>query len=271
MHRMPAIAEVVLVALAAWLVAGWVLPAPELQVPGLAGLPRQAKSELPDTKMILETPLFGEVRKSALTSEEKPKVVAPSRLNIRLIGTVVAEDRSAAVVEMKRGGGQELFFVGDTMQPGVRLQEVEVDAIVVDHGGRLERIEIEVEQMLKSGSNPVFSASPPFQGVTDRRRISRPVLDRQLENFPQLLSQARVIPRFNKGKADGFIITEIMPGSLYEKAGLQNGDIIRKVNGAEITGPQQAMAMFQKLQNAPSISVEIERAGVNQVINYDIR
>jgi general secretion pathway protein C len=67
------------------------------------------------------------------------------------------------------------------------------------------------------------------------------------------------------------MISNIVSGSLYEKAGLQNGDIIRKVNGTAVTGPQQAMEMFDQLRNATSIEVEILRAGNVQQVHYDIQ
>jgi len=39
------------------------------------------------------------------------------------------------------------------------------------------------------------------------------------------------------------VLGEIVPGSLYEKTGLKNGDILRKVNRISIAGAQQAMLL----------------------------
>ncbi len=268
--RLPAMTEIVLVVLAAWLVAGWLLPSPNTDDSRSAFTEQEEAA--PDMELLLNTPLFGEAGKSVSAPAARPKPVTVSRLRIKLVGTVVAGDKSAAVVVMRGGKEQQLFFVGESMQPGVVLQQVEAGAIVVDHGGKLERIEIQQSKKNIGAFMPskqVASLPQPRPGMS--RKVSRSMLDSQLRNFPQLLSQARVVPHFENGKPDGFLISEIVSGSLYDKIGLQNGDLIRKVNGVEITGPQQAMAMFQKLQEATSIDVEIQRAGNVQQVHYDIQ
>ena len=269
--RLPAVTELAVVVLAAWLIAGWLLPLDnrandvELTTTG-----KNAVSL--DMALLMNTPLFGDAGTKVNTPEPVKNNVAPSRLNIKLIGTVVADDKSAAVVVMQGEKEQQLFFIGDAMKPGVILQAVVANAIVVDNHKRLERIELQEGKntlIASIASTTVATAHPQRGGVS--RRVNRTMLDRQMRNFPQLLSQARVIPHFENGKSDGFEISAIVSGSLYEKVGLQNGDIIRKVNGAEVTGPQQAMAMFQSLQHAASIDVEIQRAGNVQLMHYDIQ
>jgi general secretion pathway protein C len=269
--RLPLITELAIVVLAAWLIAGWLLPLDDKANNSELTMTEKKTTSL-DMKLQLDTPLFGDAKKKEKSPEPVQKVVAPSRLNIKLIGTVVADERSAAVVVMQGAKEQQLFFIGDVMRPGIILQAVEVDAIVVDNQKRLERIELEKGGKSIVAPTPSNRATPAHQQRRDvSRRVSRNMLDRQMQNFPQLLSQARVVPHFENGKSDGFLISAIVSGSLYEKVGLQNGDIIRKVNGAEVTGPQQAMAMFQNLQNAASIDVEIQRAGNVQQVHYDIQ
>jgi len=104
-----------------------------------------------------------------------------------------------------------------------------------------------------------------------QRRVDRKHLQNQISDFPKLLSQARVVPHFQGGKPDGFVIGDIVPGSLYGQIGLQNGDIIRKVNGQQVTNAQQAMAMYQALKSASSINLELMRAGQVQRMHYNIR
>jgi len=131
---------------------------------------------------------------------------------------------------------------------------------------------------------PIVAASsnkarPVAQRVSKRRpvlpsssrRIDRQHLQKQMRNFSTLLSQARVTPHFTNGKPDGFMISEIVKGSLYEEIGLQNGDIIQKVNGESVTGAEQAMRMYRELQSATFIDVEVMRNGVIQQISYVIQ
>jgi len=225
---------------------------------------------LPDVASLTNTSLFGVMAKVAVIPEPVAKPVQVSRLNIKLLGTVVAGEHSAAIVKLSGSREQNVFFIGDAIQPGVKLHDVEADAIVVERNGKLERIVMDEGAHLKSASNRMAApARPAVQRM--QRRVNRNHLQSQIRDFPKLLSQARVVPHFLDGKADGFVISDIVPGSLYGQVGLQNGDIIRKVNGQQVTSAEQAMAMYQALQNAPSIDVELLRAGQVQRVHYDIR
>lgn len=280
--------EVGVVGLLAWLVAGTLLfvfsPASESVQSDVAS--SGAKSI--DFTPLHSHQLFGKIE-VVKEVKEAPKPVVVSKLNVRLLGTIVAGDKSAAIVLINGGASQQMFMVGSQIQPGVTLESVEADAIVVDNHGRTERIELPQESArgvsvevgsVSSGdihpSSPV--AHPRMVGAPVRTapgRITRPVnrrgLDEQLGNMPQLLTEARVVPHFQDGKQSGYMIRDIVPGSLYEKIGLQNGDVIHSVNGKVVAGPEEAMALYNTLKNESSIVVEVERQGSMQQLQYDIR
>ncbi|OIO67869.1 MAG: hypothetical protein AUJ56_09555 [Zetaproteobacteria bacterium CG1_02_49_23] len=277
-HRLPAVAEVALVGLMAWMVSVWLVPETSLETRLVLPVGVESKEVL-DVVTMATIPLFGEFKKEVVQAvpkpvvQAKPQPVAISRINLKLLGTVVAGDRSAAIVILDGKSDQQVLFQGDEIKPEITLAEVFADAIVVMNHGNPERIEMDANAKLVSTPAPV---SPPLSAVEQNaasrhQSVDRNHLQGQLRNFSSLLSQARVIPNFSNGKANGFIITDIVPASLYEQIGLQNGDVIKKVNGEEIVSAQQAMQMYQALQNATSISLELERAGQVREINYDIQ
>jgi len=271
--RLPTVTEVGLIVLAAWLVAGWLMPT-DVETVGQHNTNSVQEASPLDTKLLQETTLFGIEAKEAPAPVKQVKPVAPSRLSIKLIGTVVADERSAAVVVIQPSKEQQLFVVGDSIQSGVVLKEVEADAIVIDNQGKLEHIELEKNRAFAEMPSLPAARQPPVNRLPQSivpRGVNRSMPSGRLRNSPRLLSQARIVPHFKAGKSDGFVISGIVPDSLYEKAGLQNGDIIRKVNGTEISAPQQAMQMFQSLQSASSIDVEIQRAGGVQQVHYDVQ
>jgi general secretion pathway protein C len=61
--------------------------------------------------------------------------------------------------------------------------------------------------------------------------------------------------------ANGFKLFSIVPDSLYSKIGIQNGDVIRRINGYEMNSPDKALEVYQKLRDANRIEVELERRG----------
>ena len=277
--KMPKWVELALVVLLAWLVAALFVsntPSPTLMAEKTKGT--QVAEALVDDTLLQNVNLFGQSRSVAskpVTQQPETTPVTESRLNIKLIGTVVAGDKSAAMVTVGGSKKQAVFFLNEEIEPNVKLIEVEPTEIVVSNRGKRERISIEAGKPLAKAA-PVAAprrAAPRSPIRTDvlNKRIDRNHLNSQMRNFSTLLSQARVSPHFTNGKPDGFKISEIVKGSLYEEIGLLNGDIIKAVNGESVTGAEQAMRMYRELQSATFIDVEVERNGTMQQISYVIQ
>jgi S1-C subfamily serine protease len=66
------------------------------------------------------------------------------------------------------------------------------------------------------------------------------------------------------------VINEIQPGSLFENAGLANGDIIQEVNGKTVSGVNDLVAMYRDLKPGTSLSVKVTRAGRQVVLNHTV-
>jgi serine protease Do len=63
------------------------------------------------------------------------------------------------------------------------------------------------------------------------------------------------------GTHRGALISEVTPGSAAEKAGLQAGDVITKVNGLEISDPRQLLLTVSQLAPGSSAKIEYMRDG----------
>jgi len=226
---------------------------------------------LPALTDLLAVPLFGQLPAQDMPKSQtkvQPKTVVQSPLNIKLLGTVVAGDDSAAIIRLAGGAGEKVFFIGDAIQPGATLKEVASWSIIVDHNGRLEKISMTKGMALPQAASPVVVNAP---ARIQQHAMSRVQLNRHMQNLPSLLSEARALPNMVNGRMDGFVITDIVDGSLYQQAGLQNGDVLRKVNGQVISNAGQAMQLYQTLQSATGIDIELTRAGQLQQLHYDIR
>jgi general secretion pathway protein C len=90
-------------------------------------------------------------------------------------------------------------------------------------------------------------------------------------HWEEQATQVRVVPAFRDGQARGFKLFAIRPGSLYAKLGLQNGDVIQRVNGMSLKTPQSALAAFESLREARHVEVDLERGGTMIHKVYDVR
>jgi general secretion pathway protein C len=113
---------------------------------------------------------------------------------------------------------------------------------------------------------PVPGAPPaPAEGVTKvgdhSYQIARTTIDQALTNMNTLATQARIVPSFKNGVANGFKLFSIQPGSLYASIGIENGDVIQRINGYEINSPDKALEVYQRLRESSHVTIELERAG----------
>src|SRR5262249_8594188 len=101
--------------------------------------------------------------------------------------------------------------------------------------------------------------------------VPRTEVDSALENMSQLFTQIRAVPHFEGGVSVGFRLFAIRRGSLFDRIGLKNGDIIRSINGSEMNDPTKAMALLQELRDARNLDVEITRNQQQQRLTYTIQ
>lgn len=71
----------------------------------------------------------------------------------------------------------------------------------------------------------------------------------------------RIVPVFREGRAFGFALMRIQPGSPARSLGLVDGDIVRRVNGFEMTSPARALDAYARLKDVDTIVLDLERAG----------
>jgi len=62
-------------------------------------------------------------------------------------------------------------------------------------------------------------------------------------------------------------IASVMEDTPAEKAGLKDGDVIRKINGKEITGRQHAQETIRSYQPGDKVELVVERGGAEQTIH----
>ncbi len=121
-----------------------------------------------------------------------------------------------------------------------------------------------------------ITACLPREQLPSPRALSRPPAggpSGSAADLASLLTQARVTPNVtagSSGKPDGVIINEIQPGSLFENAGLVNGDVIQEVNGRTVTGVADLVSMYRDLKPGTSLSVKVTRSGRQVVLNHTV-
>ena len=101
--------------------------------------------------------------------------------------------------------------------------------------------------------------------------VSRNEVQQTMENPAQFFSQMRAMPHFVNGKTDGFSISQVQPGSVFDQLGLQNGDLLTSIDGQPVTNPMQAMGLIQAVKTASAIDLVVNRGGAPTSVHLDLR
>ena len=101
--------------------------------------------------------------------------------------------------------------------------------------------------------------------------VSRQLLDKVLSNQAELMRAARVIPYEENGRTVGVKVYGIRRNSLLGKLGINNGDVLSKINGFDLSSPDSALEAYTKLRQTDQFSIAMVRRGKPQTMEYSVK
>jgi len=215
--------------------------------------------------------LFGKVKKTA-SSELETEDLEPAELKVTLLGTVSGDSKNAvAIIQEGARKIQSLYKEGDSIEDATILKILRGKVIL--RVGDKNQV-LNMEENTRSSSRPERSRSPvggPPTGPSTTITLNRSTVTKSLEDINELLSQVRVRPHYRDGKADGLMLSQIKPNTVFTKMRLRNGDVVQKVNGKAITSPDDIMEFYEELRSGSSVSLDITRRGRNRSMTYSFK
>jgi general secretion pathway protein C len=236
--------------------------------------------------VIAQRDLFHSAAEKAAAKKPKKMVVKEKDLEktplpVRLRGTVYREKGdSLAIIEDTKTRKQDLYHVGDLILGEAKLIAVKRNRVYLERDGKREILEVYEGTEAKRGEKPrrmgpQRRSIPTGGGIkrlsANRYRVPQEDLKDAFDNMSHLLTQVRVVPNFSSGEPDGFKLLSIKKGSLVHRAGLRDGDILKRVNGIEIDSPEKAFEAYEQVRNEPVITVEILRGGSKRTFSYEVK
>jgi general secretion pathway protein C len=225
----------------------------------------EPRRELSDYSSVLERGLFG---------DGKAPTAAPAAAeatNYKLIGTIEGDVFAGGVLEDSTG--QAFYRIHQKLSDGSQIVKVLRDRVTLRRAdGTKVDLQLVDDMKIVNMTRPATASSPGVRKISEGKfAVDQREVLASTENMNQLLTQARALPYVEHGKTVGFRISEIVPGSLYEKIGLQNGDVIQKINSQDVDDPGKFFQMYQGLKEERNISIDLMRGGQRQSLSYEIR
>lgn len=274
--RLPGVVSLLLTVAIGWILAQlvWALVprTPELETidvapPGnLSGVVADSSSGGVNIETIASAHLFGEA------SKELPNPAPPTTptedleettLALTLKGTMAGNDNKLTLAIIEDNSREEkIYSIGDSVTSGATLDSVYTDQVVLNRNGNLEALKLPKD--LPAGSAPV--RRPTASTRTAAPAQSASIQNVLTQNATKLADVIRPTPYFVEGQQQGYRVYPGRDRKQFAALGLRPGDLIKDIDGASLTDPQQAMQIFQNLGNADQVSVTVERNGQPEVL-----
>jgi type II secretion system protein C len=228
-------------------------------------------------------------------------------LRITLLGTShVSGQRAFAIIE-DQNGDQVLYRQGDMVPDAGELVSIGQARAIILHNGHQVAITIpqlgdgpEIPSMERgpmimprrgmmrgyqrrfrhlgppSGDPriPMGAADPGVRQIAPNRYlVNRSSLNNDMQDMAKLFTEVRAMPNIQNGSSNGFALSEIQPGSIFDAMGLHDGDVVTNIGGQPTTDPRKTIAVLESLQtaNSQSIQLTVLRNGAPVNLSYTIR
>lgn len=144
-------------------------------------------------------------------------------------------------------GIQNSFAVGEEVAPGVTLDSVAFDHVILSRGGVKESLYLDqsvpAETVGPSGDASKSAVASSATGGLNAQTLQKAI---------------GFAPRNEGGRVTGLVLKAQDDGTMLKLAGFQAGDIVVAVNGRPVSSATDVIAQFRP---GARISVEIERGG----------
>lgn len=235
--------------------------------------------------------LFG-----ALTSgpDARDPLGAPdTTLKLTVLGVIAAEDPKAGLAILRSDeAGERRYAVGDEVVPGVTLDSVLPDRILLSRGGQLEALRLPRELIPGTG----VAQPPPTAASTPTGPVGSPAASNAAAASPQPFVTPNVVPAgidWNRAMADLKVDPErlarevsllpVLEGgkmvgvrvnagpnqALVNAMGLRPDDVVTAINGIPLDSPGRAAEVAGALANARSATIEVRRDGKTQTLSVN--
>jgi general secretion pathway protein C len=280
-------ARITLIALAAYagaitvtaIVQYWI-DSHDFQVESAARSQADLSSQTPadskvDYTLIFQRNLFGS---EASVAEGAPEHAASAVVDLALRGTAGIGSQGFAVFEETSSGKQDIFATGDLVFDGPKLVSVDTGSAVILRNGRRETFEIVSEETDKAPDAKRNTGAAADTGASGIRAVGggnylvdRREVEQTIENLNTVITQVRAVPMMKDGESMGFRLFSIRKGSVFDRMGLQNGDIVQRVNDVALTDPARAAGLLEEIQTADRVKVDLLRQDKPNTLTYKIQ
>lgn len=215
---------------------------------------------------IVASHLFG--RASGESSAPESQSVTFSNLKLHGVFAAIGSLPAFAILSVD-GKPDQPVKGGMEIAPGVVLAAVYPDRVAVRRNGVVERLNLESKAAGPSGDAKDVDFRLNVQSrVPGNFSFSRNELNKALQDPKQLMNLGKFVARSG---GNGMLVEDAPRGSLAEKLGLQQKDVVYMLNGQPVASNEDIGRFYQQLSQTGQVRLAILRGGKTLTLTYSIQ
>lgn len=207
---------------------------------------------------------------------------------IEIIGTIVNSltymSQNVALIKNATTNKTEAKRVGATLSLDAEYLILSIQENFIEVQSQSENLRLYKFGAVPKAPKPKNRPKAPV-GITGNHReeglerngaeivMSKDYRENLIKNQLQtVLMQAAAEPQMDaNGNILGFALYDIEEGSVFEKAGLVEGDLVKAINGQELDSAQGAVTLLQSLKSVDNIQAVIIRNGQEIPLSLNVK
>ncbi len=151
---------------------------------------------------------------------------------------------------------------------GYELKKVFEDYVVFERNYKPYRLYIAKSKTASRWANVEKTTGPAEDEPL--RRIASAEVKKAIANPTNIWKNIGLNPHFSNGKQDGFKVSFVRNGTIFEALGLKVGDVIQSVNNKALQNNAQAFSAYQEFKDAKALKLTVLRGNTTLELEYEV-
>jgi general secretion pathway protein C len=207
---------------------------------------------------------------------------APPCAKVHAVVIAAFEDPEVSVAALEIDGTAYLRRRGGAIG-SAKIEYIAADRVFVQEDGRRCQAQLfappatpvpphkEATPRVDPGALDPTIAAGITRDAPGRYRIERSVVDKLIEDQSEIMKGAVIRPEKEGDRTVGVRLSGVRPDRLFGVLGLQDGDVIRSLNGFDFSSPERMLEAFARLRLASQLELDFKRGGQATTYSYSVQ
>ncbi len=205
-------------------------------------------------------------RKSAGKQESTPQATTYPLTALKIKAIFHSPSLSFVTLE----DGKEVVFldIGQSFK-GYTLYKVYPTKAIFTRGGKQYELTL-ADDTDKKAAQATKRSNRKSEAVQTLKNVPRDEIKSYQKDMSRIWSNIGLKEHKTGRKTDGFVVTFVKNGSVFEQLGLQKGDILTEANGIKISSYKDALKLYKKIDTIKVFKLTILRNNEEKELEYEI-